>query len=197
MIRAERPDPAWWGAQGAPFPFAAGARARVWRTSGPGALVFKPAWGNEARLAWTDRILARATRCGLLVPRLLRTRGGWLAVHGWVAMPFFGGNPGTARDLRSLAPALNRFHLATRLQGRCAIHGDLHPGNVVVTPAGVALIDWDEARMDYPAIDRAALGTDRSRAARQLALRAEIAACWNAEPQRARRLARRLVAGGC
>lgn len=70
-----------------------------------------------------------------------------------------------------------------------AIHGDLGAGNVLITDRQVALIDWDEARVDVPAfdfidvpdpvpvplsIDRAALST--------AGLAWEVATCWTTEP---------------
>ncbi|HGG04742.1 MAG TPA: aminoglycoside phosphotransferase family protein [Aliiroseovarius sp.] len=73
----------------------------------------------------------------------------------------------------------------------CAIHGDPGLGNVLVTPRGqVVLIDWDEARLDWPGFDLAALNPA---APGQTALLAwEVACCWQAEPDYAHALARKL-----
>jgi hypothetical protein len=71
----------------------------------------------------------------------------------------------------------------------CAIHGDLGPGNVLLTPDGPALIDWDEARRDLPFLDLIYAG--QPNAAMQRAHRArEIACGWQREPSHARHLAR-------
>lgn len=73
-----------------------------------------------------------------------------------------------------------------------AVHGDLHAGNVLLTPEGPALIDWDEARRDRPLFDRLAVEAGRA-AEQQAALAWELSTCWSAEPLRARRLAQRLI----
>lgn len=61
----------------------------------------------------------------------------------------------------------------------CAVHGDLGVGNVLLTDEHVALIDWDEARLDVPAFDFAHLPTDveilKGCGHRETLLRAEIA----------------------
>lgn len=90
-----------------------------------------------------------------------------------------------ARLARCLAP------LATMPAG--AIHGDLNAGNVILTPDGPALIDWDEARRDALCLDHLALGQPGPPAQRRAALAWEIACCWGPEPARARRLARGLI----
>lgn len=84
------------------------------------------------------------------------------------------------------------------LQGpECVIHGDLGAGNVLLTEDYVALIDWDEARVDVPAFDFAHLPVDvdvpfdGDRGALVTAGVAwETATCWVVEPEYA---ARRLV----
>ncbi len=68
-----------------------------------------------------------------------------------------------------------------------AIHGDLGPGNLILSDQGPGLIDWDESRVDLPGLDlihSAALPAEITRA--HLAL--EIASCWQAEPDHARQL---------
>lgn len=71
----------------------------------------------------------------------------------------------------------------------CVIHGDLGPGNILLTEDQVALIDWDEARVDVPAFDFAHLPTDvpvpveTSRDALTSAgVGWEAASCWVVEP---------------
>ena len=83
---------------------------------------------------------------------------------------------------------------------RSVVHGDLRRENILVTPDGtVALVDWDEARVDASILDEVALSIalgGRPRPgweAAETALRAwEVASCWGLEPTYARRLAARL-----
>lgn len=84
------------------------------------------------------------------------------------------------------------------LSGReCVIHGDIGAGNVLVTDEDIALIDWDEARVDLPAFDLAHVPCDvdvpfpGDRGALVTAGVAwEAATCWVSEPEyAARRLA--------
>ncbi len=80
------------------------------------------------------------------------------------------------------------------------VHGDLQRDNVLVTPEGdVALVDWDEARVDASILDDVALSValgGRPRPgweAAEAALRAwDVASCWELEPAFARRLAAEL-----
>lgn len=75
---------------------------------------------------------------------------------------------------------------------RSAIHGDLHPGNVLIRATGQpALLDWEEARRDSPLFDLAALRPDMP----PLQLAYEVLACWEHEPDRARSLFRKVPAG--
>ena len=77
------------------------------------------------------------------------------------------------------------------------VHGDLNPQNALRTPDGrLALIDWDEARVDVSILDEVAFSApripiDEERWARGAwALKAwEVAVCWHTEPEYARRLA--------
>lgn len=79
----------------------------------------------------------------------------------------------------------------------CVVHGDLGAGNVLVTQDDVALIDWDETRVDVPAFDFAHVpgNIDVPVACNREDLVTagvawETATCWVAEPAYAsRRLA--------
>lgn len=74
-----------------------------------------------------------------------------------------------------------------------AIHGDLNPGNLIMTPAGPALIDWDEARRDWLFLDEIAARPATPPEARA-ALGVEILSCLGPEPARAAALTQRLLA---
>lgn len=141
------------------------------------------------------------------MPHLIETPRGAPSSVGWTLEPFLQGRPGTAADRASLD--LRRFRAAarglpprpspaprlphgwtrlTRLGGLTGpIHGDLHPGNLLRTNAGIAVIDWEEARIGPLAVDDAAPGSPDH-------ARAELAACAAAEPDRSRALARGLLA---
>lgn len=84
-----------------------------------------------------------------------------------------------------------------------AVHGDVNPANLLVTPEGrLALVDWDEARVDVSTLDavavaraidgRAVLPEDR---ALKAFLAWEVAASWLVEPDYARRVLRDLLSG--
>lgn len=129
------------------------------------------------------------------------------ATKGWPQRPGFASARGLLDrrrggdvDLDAMPPAaaeLIRASWAPVLQGlECAIHGDLGAGNVLVTNDDVAIIDWDEARVDVPAFDFAHLPDqvtvpapwDRDRERLVTAGVAwETATCWVAEPAYAAR----------
>ncbi len=68
-----------------------------------------------------------------------------------------------------------------------AIHGDLGPGNLILTASGPCLIDWDEARVDLPFLDLIH-AAELPPAAQAAHCALEIASCWQAEPDHARKL---------
>ncbi len=69
-------------------------------------------------------------------------------------------------------------------EAQTVIHADLYGVNLLLAPGlAPALIDWDEARRDTAVFDRLDPEYNRARTAW------EIAACWQIEPDRARRLA--------
>lgn len=86
----------------------------------------------------------------------------------------------------------------------CAVHGDLGAGNVLLSDEGVALIDWDEARVDVPAFDFAHLPESAALpppwdGERELLITAgvawEVATCWVVEPAYAARRLEELRTG--
>ncbi len=90
--------------------------------------------------------------------------------------------------------AVRRAWLPVLSGAECAIHGDLGAGNILVSGDRVALVDWDEARVDVPWFDFAfvpddvdvALPVDR-RALYTAGIAWEVATCWVAEPEYAAR----------
>lgn len=78
------------------------------------------------------------------------------------------------------------------------VHGDPGEANVLVTDAGIGLLDWDEARVDHPDLDFAdlpvpTLPEPRGRVARAAVDAWEAACGWQAEPAYARRRLARLA----
>jgi aminoglycoside phosphotransferase (APT) family kinase protein len=79
----------------------------------------------------------------------------------------------------------------------CVNHGDVGGGNILVTETGIALLDWDESRVDIPWFDFAFLPPDvaadvpvEAEALSIAGVAWEAATCWTAEPDyAARRLA--------
>jgi Ser/Thr protein kinase RdoA (MazF antagonist) len=80
-----------------------------------------------------------------------------------------------------------------QLAGRpeAVVHGDAGPANIRITSAGVGLLDWDEARVDYTDLDLAelpiaVLPSDRLARAQAAATAWEAANGWLVEPAYAR-----------
>ena len=73
-----------------------------------------------------------------------------------------------------------------------AIHGDITPSNLIATPDGPALLDWDEARVDCRFLDEISFEQwtpSQTRAHQAL----EIASGWLLEPDHARALWDRFI----
>ena len=95
-------------------------------------------------------------------------------------------------------PVLDRADATGQDDGSCVVHGDLGAGALLVDGDEVGIIDWDEARVDLPTFDLAALvaaangavtvpdGLDQQVLA-DAALAWEVATCWVPEPDYARR----------
>ena len=76
------------------------------------------------------------------------------------------------------------------------VHGDLNTANVLKTPDGrLALLDWDEARLDASLFDTTIPQADgqQSHALTKALVAWEVAVCWHVEPGHARRQAKRLL----
>jgi aminoglycoside phosphotransferase (APT) family kinase protein len=69
----------------------------------------------------------------------------------------------------------------------CVVHGDPNPGNVRITGDRVALIDWDESRVDVPDLDlvlphnAGGLENGALDIAAQASAAWEAAVCWDDE----------------
>ena len=188
-------------------------------------LVLRRCSESEASMRWLIGVQRAAERAGLHLAALLPSADGRLVVGGWTVEPFLDDVPAEDRDVLALRPHLLRWqaccrghrqrpghlplrearHLPKPLQRiirallpdgpLVAVHGDIHPGNLLRLPSGrLGLVDWEEARADHAGVDL--LGTLPISGAGQesLWLAAEVSACWAVEPERARRLARRLRA---
>jgi Ser/Thr protein kinase RdoA (MazF antagonist) len=89
---------------------------------------------------------------------LHRLTQGWPQRPGWrSSTDLLHAETGTKIDLAAMPPeGVARCRAAwARLAGRqtCVVHGDPNPRNVLITADRVALIDWDEARLDVPDLD--------------------------------------------
>ena len=137
------------------------------------------------RIAETLAAVHRATtgwpqRPGFASARdlLMGTRGGDVALD---AMP--------ADAVRAVRGAWQPILIGPQ----CAIHGDLGAGNILIGPAGVTLLDWDESRVDVPWFDFAFLPEGTAELPVPLdalvtaAVAWETATCWLPEPEYARR----------
>jgi Ser/Thr protein kinase RdoA (MazF antagonist) len=90
--------------------------------------------------------------------QLHRLTHGWPQRPGWrSSIDFLHAQTGTRIDLGAMPPegAARCRAIWARLTGRerCVVHGDPTPGNIRMTAHRVALIDWDESRVDVPHFD--------------------------------------------
>lgn len=124
---------------------------------------------------------------------------GWSQRPGWASsLDLLTREESPVVDLAGMpADSVQRCRRAWRrlaAAGLTVVHGDPNDRNVLITTEGVVLLDWDEARVDVPALDLAAVpgracplrGRDRW-AAEQALHSWEAAACWAADPLYARR----------
>jgi Ser/Thr protein kinase RdoA (MazF antagonist) len=122
--------------------------------------------------------------------RLHQLTRGWAQRPGWrSSTDLLHAETGTKIDLGAMpAEAVARCRAAwARLVGRetCVVHGDPNPGNIRMTADRVALIDWDEARLDVPDLDlvlphnAADLDDVSHDIAAQASAAWEAAVCWD------------------
>jgi len=121
---------------------------------------------------------------------LHRLTKNWPQRPGWrSSVDYLLADTGTKVDLRAMpAEAVARCRAAwARLVGRerCVVHGDPNPGNIRMTADRVALIDWDESRVDIAELDLALLGNpaslddDEFDTVWQASAAWEAAVCWD------------------
>src|SRR3954471_19009887 len=133
--------------------------------------------GDWRRVAETLRQLHRLTQ-------------GWPQRPGWrSSTDLVHAETGTKIDLGAMPPeGVVRCRAAwARLTGRerCVVHGDPTAGNIRMTADRVALIYWDESRVDVPDLDlvlphnAAGLGDDAYDIAAQGRAAWEAAVCWD------------------
>ena len=87
--------------------------------------------------------------------QLHRLTHGWPQRPGWRSLvDFLDLDTATRIDLGAMSPegVVRCRAIWSRLAGRerCVVHGDPTPGNIRMTADRVALIDWDESRVDVP-----------------------------------------------
>ena len=122
--------------------------------------------------------------------QLHRLTQGWPQRPGWrSSTDLLQADKGTRIDLTAMPlEAVARCRAAwARLAGRqtCVVHGNPNnPGNVRITADRVALIDWDESRVDVPDLDLAlphngaGLEGEAHDTAAQASAAWEAAVCW-------------------
>jgi Ser/Thr protein kinase RdoA (MazF antagonist) len=128
-------------------------------------------------------------RVAATLRQLHRLTQGWHQRPGWrSSTDLLHTASGTKVDLGAMpAEGVDRCRAAwARLSGRetCVVHGDPNPGNIRITPDRVAMIDWDESRVDVADLDLAlpynAAGLDEGAydIAAQASAAWEAAVCW-------------------
>jgi Ser/Thr protein kinase RdoA (MazF antagonist) len=90
--------------------------------------------------------------------QLHRLTQGWPQRPGWrSSVDFLHVDTATRINLAAMPPegVVRCRAIWSRFAGRerCVVHGDPTPGNIRMTADRVALIDWDESRVDVPDLD--------------------------------------------
>nr|WP_221373896.1 phosphotransferase [Actinoplanes polyasparticus] len=117
---------------------------------------------------------------------LHRLTRGWPQRPGWrSSTDLLHASTGTKIDLGAMPPeGVARCRAAwARLAGRptCVVHGNpANPGNVRMTATSVALIDWDEAHLDVPALDLVLPGNAAGLEDDEHDIAAQASAAWEA-----------------
>jgi Ser/Thr protein kinase RdoA (MazF antagonist) len=163
--------------------------------SAGGVMVMHFVPGEPARTESDWRLVADVLR------RVHQVTRGWPQRPGWrSSVDLVEAVSGTRVDLSAMPQeAVLRCRAAwARLRGceTCVVHGNpANPANIRVMPGGVALIDWDEARVDVADLDlmlpfaAGGLEGQQKDIAIQAAAAWEAAVCWPDDHAR-RQLAR-------
>jgi Ser/Thr protein kinase RdoA (MazF antagonist) len=111
-----------------------------------------------------------------------------------------GGDVDLAKMPGGAVAACRRAWAGLAGSAEAVVHGDPGPANIRITPAGVGLLDWDEARVDATDLDlaelpAAGLPPHRLALVRAAATAWETANGWTVEPSYARRQLALLRAG--
>lgn len=129
-------------------------------------------------------------RVAATLRRVHEVTAGWPQRPGWLgSSDLLSSEQGTKVDLTEMpAEAVARCRAAwSGLVGRptSVVHGDPNPGNILMTPERVALIDWDEAHVDAVELDlvlphnAAGLNEATHDLAAQASAAWEAAVCWD------------------
>jgi aminoglycoside phosphotransferase (APT) family kinase protein len=103
-------------------------------------------------------IMLRAGLAGVPVPTVHAVDGADIVmdrIDGPTMLAALLDDPGRARDSGVLLAQLHRGLDATAVDGpeSAVVHGDLHPGNVLMGPAGPVIIDWTNSRTGPRSLD--------------------------------------------
>lgn len=144
---------------------------------------------------WVEGSAARPADMHALAPQIrafhtlcppLPQRPGFVALPDLLTQTRSGDTDLTALPPQVLAHLRSAWAVVAHMPAQ-TIHGDLGPGNLILTASGPCLIDWDEARVDLPFLDLIH-AADLPPAAQAAHCALEIASCWQAEPDHARSL---------
>lgn len=138
-------------------------------------------------------------RVAATLRELHRLTADWPQRPGWrSSTDLLRHDTGTKIDLTAMPPdGVARCRVAwARIAHRatCVVHGDPNSGNIRLTPDRVALLDWDESRVDVPVLDlvlphnAAGLDDVEHDVVSQASAAWEAAVCWGDDYAR-RRLA--------
>jgi aminoglycoside phosphotransferase (APT) family kinase protein len=116
---------------------------------------------NTRDVTGEARVMRHARRFGYPVPELYATGAGEMILQrlpGPTMLAALERGTSSAEDAgEELARLLARLHtvpaMGTADPAARVLHLDLHPGNVVLTPAGPVVIDWCNATDGPPALD--------------------------------------------
>jgi len=145
--------------------------------------------GEAFRAADVTRIAPQLLRFQEATAKLSQ-RPGFLA-----AADFLNHERGGDIDLRRMPPEIVALCRAAWSEISAApksvVHGDLNAANMIWTRDNqIALVDWDEARVDATLFDNVPTGTAAASKAHRMAVLAwEVACAWHLEPEYARKMA--------